>query len=322
MIEPALSSRLVLPAIAAPMTAVSGPALVIAACRRGVIGSFPTHNAPSTAVLGDWLDEIDRQLAAESSGIHAPVAPNLVVHRTNSRLAADLAVLVARKVELVITSVGSPTPVVSPLHDAGCAVFADVASLRHVQRAIDAGVDGLVLLAAGAGGQTGWVNPFAFVRAVRAQFDGTIVLAGGISDGASMLAAQVLGADLVYLGTRLLATDESLASPEFKAAVIASTLDDVVLSSAIGGLPASVLSRWLEQSSAEEDGLPGEQTWPTGFRQDRLERRRTAWTAGHSVSGVDSASSLDSTLDLLEAQYSAAREALTPLSSTTPHSRE
>src|ERR1700712_3886353 len=209
------------------MTGVSSLDLVIAACRSGVIGSFPTHNAASTAALDDWL----RRISDEVTGTDAPVAPNLVVHRSNARRDADLDCLLRHGVELVITSVGSPAPVIGPLHGVGAVVYADVASLTPAWGALDAGADGLVLLTAGAGGQTGWANPFAFVRAVRERFDGPLVLAGGISDGVSILAAEVLGADLVYLGTRLIATCESLADEAYRQALVEATLDDVVLSS-------------------------------------------------------------------------------------------
>ncbi len=173
--------RLSLPLIAAPMFLVSGVELAAAACRHGVIGAFPTVNCRSSAELEAWLTEIEDRLRASSDALGkpaAPVCPNLIVHRSNARLSEDLQVLLRHQPEIVITSVGSPQPVLTPLHDAGALVFADVASIRHAGRAIEAGADGLVLLTAGAGGQTGWLNPFAFVRAVRAFFDGPIVLAG------------------------------------------------------------------------------------------------------------------------------------------------
>ena len=168
-----------LPLIVAPMNKVSSVELVAAACQAGAIGAFPTHNA------GDLERALRRLLGQINSG-HAPLAANLIVHRTNTRRDADLQVLVAHRVELVLTSVGNPAPVVAPLQAAGCLVFADVASIRHAHQALECGVDGLVLLSAGAAGQTGWLNPIAFVRAVRQFFDGPIVLAGGVSDGASL----------------------------------------------------------------------------------------------------------------------------------------
>lgn len=292
--------RMSLPVIAAPMTGVSTPKLVIEACRNGVIGSIPTHNAPSPTVLNDWLSRLDDELGPSD----APVAPNLVVHPSNARLAADLDCLVRHRVELVITSVGSPAAVIGPLHDAGTAVYADVASLAHARRAIEAGADGLILLTAGAGGQTGWANPFAFVRAVRRQFEGPIVLAGGISDGSAIVAAQVLGVDLVYLGTRFIATDESGADPAYRAALVASELDDVRLSDRVGGIPASLLASWLDAQD------PGGTDSAGGFHQDRLLSNRTAWSAGHSVSGVHEVTSVAELIAALADEYRVARTAL------------
>lgn len=283
------------------MTSVSGPELVIEASRNGLIGSFPTHNAATTEELDKWLDRMSEELPPTS----APVAPNLVVHRSNHRRDRDLECLIRHGVELVITSVGSPLPVVAPLQEIGCRVFADVASLAHMERALDAGVDGLVLLTAGAGGQTGWANPFAFVRAARARFDGPVVLAGGISDGQSMLAAQVLGADLVYLGTKFIATRESLAGDDYRSALVNSTLDDVQLSTQVGGIPASLLRSWLEAHGASDPGASS-----TEFEQERLIRNRTAWSAGHSVSGVDAITSVADTVRRLADQYDTAVRSL------------
>nr|WP_234825541.1 nitronate monooxygenase [Mycolicibacter senuensis] len=278
------------------MTSVSGPDLVIEASRNGVIGAFPTHNAATVEQLDAWLHRMARELPPTA----APVAPNLVVHRSNRRRDRDLDLLIRHRAELVITSVGSPAPVVGPLHDIGCQVYADVSSLAHAERALEAGVDGLVLLTAGAGGQTGWANPFAFVRAVRDFFDGPITLAGGISDGQSVLAAEVLGVDLAYLGTRFIATDESMADDGYRAALVSSTLDDVTLSSRVGGIPASLLRSWLD---VHNDADPGE---PGGFEQDRLIRNRTAWSAGHSVSGVHAIAPVAEVVRTVAEQYAEA----------------
>jgi len=295
-----ISSRLSLPLIAAPMTGVSGPGLVVAACRNGVIGSFPTHNAPSSRDLDRWLVEMSAELRAQPSS--APMAPNLVVHPTNGRLDADLDLLITHGIELVITSVGSPAPVMSRLKDAGCRVFADVATLRQAQKAIDVGVDGVVLLSAGAGGQTGQANPFAFVRAVRERFDGTIVVAGGISDGTALFAAEVLGADLAYMGTQFIATEESLASAEYRRALVSSTMDDVRLSDEVGGLPASLLREWLDnRRNGSSPVAAGD------FRQERLVADPAVWSAGHSVSGVRDVPDVDTLVDRIRRQYDAAR---------------
>lgn len=293
--------RLAVPAIAAPMTAVSGPDLVIAACRMGVIGAFPTHNAPSTAALDDWLDRIIGELAPTS----APVAANLVVHQSNRRLSADVECLQRHGIELVITSVGAPDQVVGPLHDGGAQVYADVASMGHVRRALAAGVDGLVLLTAGAGGQTGWANPLAFVRAVRNHYTGPVVLAGGITDGRSILAAELLGADLVYLGTRFIATRESAATDAYREALVASSLDDVRLSTRVGGIPASLLASWLDQAERTD---PRPEMPTASFDQDRLLSNGTAWSAGHSVSGVSAVTSVAELVTTLAGQYAQARK--------------
>src|SRR3954449_2768261 len=236
--------RLALPLIAAPMFLVSGVELMVAACRNGVIGSFPSANCRSTEQLDEWLTDIEARLLRhedQTGRKAAPLCPNLIVHRSNARLEQDLQVLLRHRPEMVITSVGSPSQVIEPLHDAGALVLADVASIRHAERAVAAGADGLVLLTAGAGGQTGWLNPFAFVRAVRAFFDGPIVLAGGISDGHALRAAEVLGCDLTYMGTKFIATRESMADERHKRMLVDGSADDILLTTAFTGLQTSML---------------------------------------------------------------------------------
>ncbi|CAN5352147.1 nitronate monooxygenase [soil metagenome] len=271
-----LRARLAVPAIAAPMTAVSGLELVLAACRAGVIGAFPVHNAHRSGGLQTWLTTLRAEIGPDD----APFAANLIVHPSNRRRREEVAALAAHGVELVITSVGSPAEFVAPLHDAGAVVYADVASIHHAHRALEAGVDGLVLLTAGAGGQTGWANPFAFVRAVREFHSGPLVLAGGITDGASIRAAEVLGADLAYLGTRFIAATESLAQPDYRRAVIEAGLDDIVTSNVVGGIPANLTRAWLGQHEFAA------QQQADGYGQDRLLSWETVHSAGHSVSGV------------------------------------
>ncbi|MFB8282261.1 NAD(P)H-dependent flavin oxidoreductase [Nocardia colli] len=304
-----LAGRLSLPLIAAPMTGVSGPELVVAAGRAGVIGSFPTHNAATVDELDAWLALINSALRDEP----VPFAPNLLVHKTNGRLADDVAVLIEHGVELVIASVGRPDPVIEPLHAAGCLVFADVASLRHVDRALEAGVDGLVLLTAGAGGQTGNLNPFAFVRAVRDRYDGPIVLAGGVSDGAALAAAEVLGADLAYMGTGFIATAESAAAPDYRDALVAASLDDVVTATLAQGLPTNFLASWPEWQDARAS--VEKVTPPAGFDFATLLGQRNLWGAGHSVSGVREIRHVhDLVADIAEQYYAArARTGVEPL---------
>jgi len=287
--------RLSLPLIAAPMFLVSGVDLVAAACRHGVIGAFPTVNCRSSVELDAWLNEIEDRLRASSDALGkpaAPVCPNLIVHRSNARLSEDLQVLLRHQPEIVITSVGSPQPVLTPLHDAGALVFADVASIHHAGRAIEAGADGLVLLTAGAGGQTGWLNPFAFVRAVRAFFDGPIVLAGGVSDGRALRAAEVLGCDLAYMGTKFIATRESMADPRYKAMLVESSADDILLTSAFTGLQTNMLKPSIAAAGLDPDNLPPRGAIDIGkdidvtAREQSPKRWRDVWSAGHATSGV------------------------------------
>jgi nitronate monooxygenase len=274
-----LLSDLRIPAVAAPMTAVSTPALVAEACVAGVIGAFPTSNCTSSAELEEWFDEIDAGIAAGTApGTTAgPVAANLIVSKANIRLDADLECVARRRIPLVITSVGNPAPVIPALHRAGCHVFVDVASIAHAHKALAAGADGLVLLSAGAGGHTGWANPFAFVRAVRAFYDGPLALAGGLSDGVALWAAITAGYDIGLVGTRLIATVESGASPEWRRALVESTMDDVELRTAPNGVAASVL-------------------------------RAGGGSAGHTVSSVSRISSTREVVDELAAEFDSARK--------------
>jgi nitronate monooxygenase len=276
--------RLELPLIAAPMTAVSTPALAAAACRNGVIGSFPSHNASTVDELAAWLSAIDEELEPiRRTGMSpAPLAVNIVMHPSNRRRQADLDCALAHRVELLIGSVGNPAALVEPAHAAGCLVFADVATIRHVDRALAAGVDGLVLLTAGAGGQTGWLNPLAFLRAVRECYDGTVVLAGGIVDGTALWAAQTAGADLAYMGTKFISTTESGASDGYRQAVVAAGTDDIELTSKLTGLPTSIITRPTETAETGPDA-PSSRS----FDHARLLTAPTVFSAGHSVVGVN-----------------------------------
>jgi len=309
--------RLTLPLIAAPMFLVSGIELVAAACRNGVIGSFPTVNCREAEQLDIWLTELEQRLrrhADESGRPAAPICPNLIVHRSNARLEQDLNILLRHKPEMVITSVGSPAPVLQPLHDAGALVFADVASIRHAERAVAAGADGLVLLTAGAGGQTGWLNPFAFVRAVRAFFDGPIVLAGGITDGHALRAAEALGCDLAYMGTRFIATRESMADNRYKDMLVSSSADDILLTTAFTGLQTNMLRPSIEAAGLDPENLPSRgaidigKDIDIGARENRPKRWRDVWSAGHSVSGVDAVLSVDELVARTRDEYRAAAE--------------
>ena len=311
-LSPALRARLRLPLIAAPMFLVSGPALVTAACRAGVIGSFPTANCRTVEELDRWLADMGdalKRAADETGRAPAPLCPNLIVHRSNPRVPDDLAAVLKARVELVITSVGSPEPVLKPLKDAGCLVFADVASVRHAEKAVAAGVDGLVLLTAGAGGQTGWANPFAFVRSVRSFWDGIVVMAGGMADGRAIAAAEMLGCDLAYMGTKFIATQESLAKDAYKQMLVKSRLDDVLLTRAFTGLETNMLRPSIAAAGLDPDNLPARGGIDiakdiNASERDRpdaqgsgAKRWKDIWSAGHAVSGV---SDIPSVADLVE----------------------
>ncbi|MGE0153333.1 MAG: NAD(P)H-dependent flavin oxidoreductase [Reyranellaceae bacterium] len=306
-----IKSRLSLPLISAPMFLVSGPELVIEACKGGVIGSFPTANCRTTADLDQWLERIAR----ETKG-YAPYCPNLIVHKSNPRVEEDLALVIKHKAEIVIASVGSPERIVKPLHEAGCLVLADIASMRHAEKAIAAGVDGLVLLTAGAGGQTGWANPFAFARAVRRIYDGIIVMAGGISDGVALHAAEQLGCDLSYMGTKFIATRESMAVDRYKQMLVDCGLDDVKLSKAFTGLETNTLKPSIVAAGLDPENLPVRGSLDISKDINAAEREKPTakrwkdiWSAGHSVSGVSDIPSVAELVARTRAEYQQARAA-------------
>ncbi|MDF3311895.1 nitronate monooxygenase [Rhodococcus sp. T2V] len=304
-LPPRITSRLRLPVIAAPMLRVSGPELVVAAAKAGVIGAFPTANARSADELDQWLGAIDSAVDAN----YAPYAPNLIMR--SPRFAQDLDVILRHNVEIVIISVGSPAAAVGPLHERGVLVFADVATLRHARLAIDAGADGLILLTAGAGGQTGWVNPFAFARAVRAIFDGPVVLAGGVSDGYALRATQVLQCDLAYMGTAFIATEESRAEAEYKTILVDSDIDDIVLTRAFTGLPANMLIPSIRKAGldpADLDEHVSAQEANQKFGRDGVVAHRWSdiWSAGHSTTGVRAVVSVSALVQRLADEYNRA----------------
>lgn len=302
------------------MFLVSGPALVTAACRAGIVGSFPTANCRTVEELDSWLAgmaESSRRAADADGRSPAPWCPNLIVHRSNPRVADDLAAVLRHNAEIVITSVGSPEPVIKPLKEAGCLVLADVASVRHAEKAVAAGVDGLVLLTAGAGGQTGWANPFAFVRAVRRFWDGIVVMAGGMSDGHALAAATVLGCDLAYMGTKFIATRESMAKDGYKEMLVASRLDDMLLTRAFTGLETNMLRPSIAAAGLDPDNLPVRGAIDISKDINAAEREKPnarrwkdIWSAGHAVSGVDGVSSVADLVDRTATEYAAARRSV------------
>lgn len=311
-----IASRLRLPLMAAPMLRVSGPELVSATCRAGVIGSFPTVNARTAETLDAWLTQIADD-CARADGPTAPVCPNIIMRSQPDLLEADVAVLVRHRVPMVLASVGSPAPIIERMHDVGCLVLADVASMRHAEKAIAAGADGLVLLSAGAGGQTGWVNGMSFVRAVRAIWDGPLVLAGGISDGAALWGARAMGCDLGLMGTRFIATAESLAVDGYKSMLVDSSLDDVTLTRGISGLDAnflrpSIVACGLDPEEVSRPVSPerARELFSAYSAQMRGPKRWVdLWSAGHTVSAVGAVRPVAALVDEIAEEYAAAQEA-------------
>ncbi|GAB5471535.1 MAG: nitronate monooxygenase [Rhodospirillales bacterium] len=294
----ALRARLRLPVVAAPLFLVSGPELVSAATAGGVIGAFPTLNARTEADLEAWLT---RLMGGPGSDL---VAANLILHRSNARRDSDLAAVVRHKVPLVVASVGPPDPVIAPVQGYGGLVFADVASLRHARRAVKAGADGLVLLTAGAGGNCGWLNPFAFVAEVRRFFDGPIALAGCVSQGHELRALELLDVDLGYLGTAFIAAEESLAPTDHKAALIACDADGILLTDVVTGLPANFVQARLEAAGVvDAKGQP-----LTEGRAD-VKAWKEVWSAGQGVGAVRAVQPTAEILAALEAGYAKAKPA-------------
>lgn len=285
-----------LPLLVAPMFLVSGPAIVIAACASGAVGSFPCANARTIEVLEEWIGQITESLAGRPS---APWAANLVVHPTNPRLATELDVLENARVPVVITALGGPKRIVDRVHAWGGKVFADVNSVAFAKKAIEAGVDGLILVSAGAGGHTGRMNGFALLSAVREFFDGPVALGGGLSNGAEIRAVEIAGANMAVMGTTFIATEESLAVSDYKSMLIESTFDDLVLTNTV----TNVLANWLRPTLIRAgidptDFLVNPKVDFSDSSTIEIQRARwkTVWSAGH---GVGSIRRVDSVADLI-----------------------
>ena len=298
-----LRAKLALPVIAGPMFLVSGPDLVIACCQAGVAGSFPTLNARTPEILDEWLTTITAGLDEHA----APYAANLIVHSTNLRMEEDLAVIVKHKSPIVIASVGNPERVIADVKGYGGLVFADVASVKHARRAAESGVDGLILLCAGSGGHTGWLNPFAFVTAVRKFFQGPLVLAGALSNGQMIHVAEEVGADFAYVGTPFIAATESMAVDDYRQMLIDSGADDIQLTSEITGMPSNMLRKSLERSGFKPEPLPGKINAMEA--NDTLRAWRDIWSAGHGVGDIERAEPTADIVGRMVQDYNQAREA-------------
>lgn len=303
-----LKASLALPVFAAPMFLISGPDLVVEACRAGIVGSFPASNCRTTEAFDGWLREITARLAGlrreHPAATIAPWAVNLVLHRTNPRFEADLELVLQYRPPIVITALGSPRRVVDPVHAYGGLVFADVNSVSLARKAADCGVDGLALVASGAGGHTGSLSPFAFVPAVRRWWQGAIVLGGAIGDAAGIRAAQTLGADFAYLGTRFIATSESLADPEHKRMVVDGTTDDLIVSNAFTGAHASWLRPSIVNAGHDPAALKPRVNYQfKGQLGDEPKPWKGIFSAGQGIELIDSEQSVAEIVAALKADY-------------------
>ena len=298
-----LLTHLRLPVIGAPMFLLSSPELVIASCRAGILGSFPALNARTTEELDQWLTRIIVEVRERPFGV------NLIVHPSNPRVEADLKVLARHKVPLVITSLGAVSELVKAVHDWGGLVFHDVVQRRHAEKAAQAGVDGIIAVCAGAGGHAGTQSPFALAAEIRQVFDGTLVLAGAISTGVDIACARLLGADAVYMGTRLINTLESAASVDYQQRIIESRASDVVYTDQVSGIPGNFLASSLAEAGVDPKGwggksvdLASELKPPEGGAK----AWKHLWSAGQGVGQIEDVRSVAALVDQLESEYKSA----------------
>jgi nitronate monooxygenase len=285
---PAQLQTLALPVIASPMFLVSNPELVIAQCCAGIVGSFPALNARPQEALDAWLTEIENGLAllsaADPDRAIAPYAVNLIVHQSNPRLEDDLETCVRHRVPVVITSLHAPDAVVDRVHAYGGLVLHDVTTVRHAKKALASGVDGLILVCAGAGGHAGTLSPFALVPEVRAFYDGLLVLAGAITSGAGILAAQTLGCQLAYMGTRFIASEEAAASQEHKQMIVTSTAADIVYTPYFSGVSGNYLKPSIRAAGLDPDNLPEGDAADMNFAKPK--KWKDIWGCGQGAGNI------------------------------------
>jgi nitronate monooxygenase len=309
--------RLTLPVIGSPLFIASTPDLVIAQCKAGIIGAFPALNARPAHVLDEWLVRIRSELAAHAAAHPgarvAPYAVNQIAHASNDRLQRDMEVCVRYEVPLIITSLKPPREIVEAAHSYGGLVFHDVISVRHARKAVEQGVDGIIVVCAGAGGHAGTGSPFALVREIREFFDGTLVLAGAMSSGADVLAAQAIGADMAYIGTRFLATTEANALPEYKQMLVESGSDDVVYTSLFTGVKGNYLRGSVLAAGLDPDQLPEADKSKMNFGSGgNMEKKawRDIWSGGQGVGNIHDIAPAGEIVARMVQEYAAAKTRL------------
>lgn len=316
-LPPSLEGKLRIPLIGAPMFIVSGPELVIAQCKAGIVGSFPALNARPQSALDEWLRQIKDELGAYQEAnpeqIVAPYAVNQIAHASNTRLREDMETCVEHEVPIIITSLRPPEDIVTAVHSYGGLVFHDVISLRHARKAIAQGVDGIIAVCAGAGGHAGPLSPFALIKEIRREFDGVVILSGCITTGNDVVAALALGADLAYSGTRFIATEEARAVPDYKEMVVASRSEDIVYSSLFTGVHGSYLKGSIVNAGMDPDNLPEGNKSHMDFSNSDIEAKawRDIWGAGQGVGTINEIMPAYEVVMRMEREY---RETLADLS--------
>ncbi len=313
---PAVLQNLSLPVIASPMFIASGPKLVAAQCKAGIVGSFPALNARPAELLDVWLTDLKAELAefqaANPNAKVGPIAVNQIVHQSNDRLEHDVAVCVKHQIPIIISSLRAPPKeMLDAIHSYGGIVLHDVISIRHAQKALEAGVDGLILVATGAGGHAGLLSPFALVGEIRKFYSGTIALSGAIASGDAILAAQALGADFAYIGSRWLATQEANVTEEYKQAIIESSAADIVYTNLFTGVHGNYLKKSIVAAGLDPDNLPEADKSKMNFGGSSTAKAwRDIWGAGQGVGLMDDAPSVAEVVARLHTEYQAARERL------------
>jgi len=313
---PPVLHKLPLPVIASPMFIVSNPALVIAQCKAGVVGSMPALNARPASQLDEWLHEIEETLAAhDRAHPDAPAAPyaiNQIVHRSNDRLEHDMEAVVKRKVPIVITSLGARVDVNEAIHSYGGVVLHDIINNSFARKAVEKGADGLIAVAAGAGGHAGVKSPFALVQEIREWFDGPIALSGAIANGGAVLAAQAMGADFAYIGSAFIATHEARASEAYKQAIVEGSSDDIVYSSLFTGVHGNYLKASIRASGLDPDNLPESDPSKMSFGGGEGSKKawKDIWGSGQGIGAVKAVTSAEAFIQKLKHEYAEARARL------------
>jgi nitronate monooxygenase len=315
MALPVALQNLSLPVIASPMFIASGPALVAAQCKAGIVGSFPALNARPAEMLDTWLTDLKRELdgyrAANPGAKVGPIAVNQIVHASNDRLEQDVAMCVKHQVPIIISSLRAPPrEMLDAIHSYGGIVMHDVISIRHANKALEAGVDGLILVAAGAGGHAGALSPFALVGEVRKFFQGPVALSGSIATGDAILAAQAMGADFAYIGSRWLATRESNVSDDYRDAIVESAAADVVYTNLFTGVHGNYLKKSIVNAGLDPEALPESDKSKMSFGSSSAKAWRDIWGAGQGVGLMDDVPSVGEMVARLKSEYEAARARL------------